>query len=90
MLHDWNFPPKIFMKKIPNIIHTTTTTTATLAIEPTDSSRAVTTVFIATLCEINLRGLNVLNSLRIYSIIRIPYLNNWKIDIFKRSINNTS
>jgi len=53
------------MPKIPNIIQINKTTTRTLRIPPTDSKSAVTTVFIFLLCEINRRGRNVLNSLRI-------------------------
>ena len=53
------------MPKIPNIIQINKTTTRTLIIPTTDSKSAETTVFIFLLCEINRRGRNVLNSLRI-------------------------
>ena len=43
------------------------TTIRTLRMPLTDSRRAVTTVFIFLLCEINLNGLSVLKSLKIFT-----------------------
>ena len=39
------------------------TTMTTLNIDPTESNKATITIFIATLCDMNLRGLSVLNNL---------------------------
>ena len=64
------FPPKKFTAKIPNIIHTTNTTISTLMIPETDPISATTIVFMPELCEINLKGLSVLKSLKILIIGR--------------------
>lgn len=51
--------------KIANIIQTHTITIITLKIAPTDSKSDATINFMAILCEMTLKGLNVLKSLRI-------------------------
>jgi len=63
-----NFPANKFTPKIANIRKTQTTTIPTLNIAPIDDSKAITTVFIEELCEINLRGLKIRSSLRILMI----------------------
>lgn len=57
-----------------NIIHIRITTNTTFNIPDTDSKSAVTTNFIEILCEINRRGLNVLNSLKIFTTSNYPEL----------------
>jgi hypothetical protein len=56
-----------------NIIHTMKTTRATLKSPPTDCTRAETIVFIPELCEMNLSGRRVRNSLRILITGRLIY-----------------
>lgn len=56
------------MPRIANIRKTHTTTIPTLNIAPIDDRRAMTTVFILELCEMNLRGLNIRKSLSILMI----------------------
>lgn len=68
-------PPKKLTAKMANIIQTTTTTIRTLKIPETEPSRATTIVFMPELCEINLRGLRVLKSLRILMIGRFTLSN---------------
>jgi len=50
--------------RIANINHTVTTTKPTLKIPPTDYTNAMTIVFMPELCEMNLKGLRVLKSLK--------------------------
>jgi hypothetical protein len=58
-------PPYKLTATIANIKKTTAITIATLKIEFTDSRRATTINFKSLLCEINLKGLKTLRSLRI-------------------------
>ena len=54
--------------KIANISQATIITIMTLKMLPMDSNKAVTRVFIAMLCEMNLKGLRVLSNLKILII----------------------
>jgi len=65
-IEQWkDFPLKKFTAKMANMSQTITTTIITLKIEPTDSIKAATIIFIAMLWLITLNGLNALNNLKI-------------------------
>ena len=68
--------------RIPNISQIKITTIKTLIIPEIDSNNAVTINFIPKLWLINLRGLKVLSSLKIFTIDKS------KSDLIKRSIND--
>jgi hypothetical protein len=61
----------MLIANIANISQTATTTIITLTIAPTDSKSDATISFIATLCEMTLKGLSVRSNLRILMIGRL-------------------
>jgi hypothetical protein len=79
----------MLIANIANINQTHKITIMTLKIAPTDIKREFTISFIATLCEITLKGLNVLKSLRILITgisTFVRHISNVEVATIKQSI----